>query len=102
MCALIETALVADDFSGIERGPAPGRRLCGVAVEAAAAKVLGFLAGGVVCELYGDRGTGGGGEIRGMVVGLEGGEAKLGGDDEGSVLELDRLLVVAVGEGILV
>jgi hypothetical protein len=34
--ALVEATLVADDFSGIEGGTAPGRRLCSVAVEAPA------------------------------------------------------------------
>jgi hypothetical protein len=102
MGALVEATLVADDFSGIESGTSPGRRLCGVAVEATPAKVLGFLAGGVVCELDGDGGTGRGGKERGVVVGLEGvcGETELGGNDEGGVLELDRLLVCSVGDGV--
>lgn len=100
--ALVETTFVADDFSGIESGTSPGRRLCGVAVEAAPAKVLGFLAGGVVCELNGDGSAGRRGKERGVVVSLEGvgGEAELGGDDEGGVLELDRLGVRSVGDGV--
>lgn len=102
MGALVEATLVADDFSGIEGGTSPGRRLCGVAVEAAPTKVLSFLAGGVVCELDGDGGAGRGGKERGVVVGLEGvsGETELGGDDEGGILELDRLGVGAVGDGV--
>jgi len=102
MGALVEATLVADDFSRIEGGTAPGRRLCGVAVEAAAAKVLGFLAGGVVSELNGGCGAGRGGKERRVVGGVEGvgREAELGGDYEGGVLELDRLGVGAVGGGV--
>jgi len=102
---LIETTLVAYDFSRIERGPAPGRRLGGVAVKATATKVLSLLAGGVVGQLDGDGGTGGRREIRRVVVvGLEGGSKVelLRGDDEGGVLELDRLGVMAVGERVRV
>lgn len=96
MGALVETALVADDFARIEGGPPPGGGLGGVAVEAAPAEILGLLARGVVCELHGDGGGGGSGEKGG--VALEG-VAELGGDDEGGVLELDRLWVGAVGDG---
>lgn len=67
MGAFVEATLVADDFSGIEGGATPGRGFCGVAVEAAAAEILGFLAGGVVCELNGDGWGGGCGEEGGVV-----------------------------------
>lgn len=107
MGALVETTLVAYYFPGVEGGTTPGRRLCGMAVETAPAKVLGLLAGCVVGELDGQCSTGGGGEEGGVVVmGLEGvgWKAELGGDDEGGVLELDRLGVTgeavwAVGDG---
>lgn len=104
MGALVEATLVAHDFPGIEGGATPGRGLCGVTVETAAAEILGLLAGGVVGELDGHGCAGGGGEKGGVVVGLEGegGKAELGGDDEGGVLELDRLGVAAVGEGVAV
>jgi hypothetical protein len=52
MGALIKTALVADDFTRIEGGAAPRRGLCRVAVEAAAAKILGLLGGSVVGVLH--------------------------------------------------
>ena len=99
MGALVKAALVADNFSRIEGRATPGGRLGGVAVEAAAAKVLGLLAGGIICKLYGDGGTCRRRQERGVVVCLEGvsGKAELGGDDEGSVLELDCLGVRAVG-----
>ena len=99
MGALVETTLVADYFPGIERGTTPRRWFCCVTVETAAAEILGFFAGGIVRELNRDGGNGSGGEEGGMVVGLEGGKAKLGGDDEGGVLEFDCLVVSTIGNG---
>ena len=52
MSALVKTTLVTDNFSGIEGGPAPRRRLGRVTVKAPAAKVLGFLGCGVVCVVH--------------------------------------------------
>jgi len=66
MSALIEPTLIADDFSWIESGTTPRRRLCGMAIETTAAKVLGFLARSVVGELYWEGGTSRR-KIRGMV-----------------------------------
>lgn len=103
MCALVEATLIADNFTGIESRATPRRRLCCVAVEAAATKVLSLLAGGVIGELYGNGSTCRGGKERGVVVGGEGGGiAELGGNDKGSVLELDRLGVGAVGKSVVV
>jgi hypothetical protein len=53
MGALVETALVADNFTGVECRAAPRGWLSGVAVEAAAAEVLSFFGGGVICMLNG-------------------------------------------------
>lgn len=43
MSALIQTALVAYDFSWVKCGATPGRGFCGVTVEAATSKVLSLL-----------------------------------------------------------
>jgi len=51
MGALVKTTLVTDDFAWVESGAAPRRRLSGMAVEAAPAKILSFFRGGVVCVL---------------------------------------------------
>jgi hypothetical protein len=66
MSALVEPTLVANDFPRIEGGTTPRRRLCGMAIETAATEVLGFLARGVVGELYGKGGTSRR-KVRGMV-----------------------------------
>jgi hypothetical protein len=58
MCALVETALVADDFAGIESRSTPRGRLGGVTVETPAAKILGLLGCGVICVLNGETGMG--------------------------------------------
>jgi hypothetical protein len=46
--ALVQTALVADNFAGVECRPPPGRRLSGVAIEAAAPEILGLLRRGII------------------------------------------------------
>lgn len=51
--ALIKSALVANDLSRIQRRSAPGRRLGGMTIEAAAAKILCLLRGGIVCVVDG-------------------------------------------------
>jgi hypothetical protein len=58
MGALVETALVADDFAGVEGGAAPGGWFGGVTVEAAAAQILGLLGSGVVSVLDWEAGVG--------------------------------------------
>lgn len=48
MSALVKTALVTDNFSGVKGRPTPRRRFGRVTVKAPAAKVLGFLGCGIV------------------------------------------------------
>jgi len=78
MCALVKTALVADDFARIEGGAAPRRGLCRVAVEAAAAEILGLLGGSVVGVLHWKASVWRkiGGHVHGMGI-----EASLRGDE---------------------
>ena len=51
MCPLVETALVADDLTGVERRSPPTRRFCRVAIETSPPEVLRLLRRGVVCML---------------------------------------------------
>jgi hypothetical protein len=80
MGALIETALVADDFARIEGRATPRRGLGRVAVEAAAAEILGLLRSSVIGVLHWEAIVGGkvGGHVYGMGI-----EARLGRDEGG-------------------
>lgn len=96
MGAFVETTLVANYFSGIESGSAPGRRLSSMAIEAAAAKILSLLGGSIVCVLDRERrsiGHGKGDSSRGVgtIEGLVRRE-----EDGGRILELDcRSVLIA-------
>jgi len=100
MGAFIETTLVANYFSGIESGSAPGGRLSSMAIEAAAAKKLGLLRGSIVCVLDRERRSigHGKGDSRGLgtIEGLVRRE-----EDGGRILKLDSRSVMITKRGLL-
>jgi hypothetical protein len=54
MSAFVKTALVANDFTGIEGGSSPGGRFSGMTIEAASTEILGLFGSGIVCVLNGE------------------------------------------------
>lgn len=101
MGAFVETTLVANYFSGIESGSAPGGRLSSMAIEAAAAKKLGLLGGSIVCVLDRERrgighGKGDGSRGLGTIEGLVRRE-----EDGGRILKLDGRSVMIAKRGLL-
>lgn len=73
MRAFIKPTLVTHDLARVEGRAAPGGGFGGVAVEAAAAEVLGFFGGCVVCVLDGETGVRGEvGHGHGVAVGGRG------------------------------
>ena len=111
MSALVKTTLVADNLARVEGGAAPRGRLGRVAVEAAAAEILGLLRGSVIRMLDLVRsGLSRGGEegrvrllvMVMVVVVVKGmcGVSDLRRDNGGGVLELDCLRVLGERVGV--
>ena len=102
MGAFVETALVADDFSGIESRATPGGGFGCMAIEASATEILGFLGSSVVCVLNWETGVGrkvGHCDWMARRGGRGAEEGSLGGDDDGcGILEFYGVGIVEMVE----
>lgn len=100
MSALVEAALVANDFSRIEGRTAPTGWLSGVTVETAPAKVLSLLRSGVICMLNEKASVRGKTRKRMHAGGWGVTERSLGGDNDGcGVFCFDTVEMVIDGMG---